>query len=49
MTILRSPKMVTFEIAEGVISLEFNDLCGTPPYTLKELLSNLEDTQNKLV
>ena len=48
MTILSSPKMVVFNIVEGVITLEFSDLWETPPYTLKELLRNLEDTQNKL-
>jgi len=49
MTILCSPKMMIFNIVEGVMTLVFSDLWETPPYTLKELIRNLEDTQNKLV
>ena len=49
MAILCDPKMVVFNIAEGLITLEFSDLWETLPYTLKELIRNLEDTQNKLV
>ena len=41
--------MMTFNIVEGLICLAFSDLWETSPYILKELLKNLEDTQNKLV